>query len=110
MLESGLQQAVSIALALQCMLQYKLMNIFSIKCYIRANLKINVTKNRTLWGISLVKSKSEINSPGIFLLINIFKKYITFYEKKYINIQNKYVDIQKVYQVHQYLKEVYWYL
>ena len=45
------------------------MNIFSIKCYIRANLKVDVTKNRTFCGISLVKSISEIHSPGNFLLM-----------------------------------------
>ena len=45
------------------------MNIFSVKCYFRANLKIDdVTKNRSFWGISQVKSKSEIHSPGNFLL------------------------------------------
>ena len=48
--------------------QYKLINVFSIKCYFRANLKINVTKNRIFRGISLVKLKSEIHSPGNFLL------------------------------------------
>ena len=41
---------------------------FSINCYIRANLKIDVTKNGTFWGILLVKSKSEIHSPSNFLL------------------------------------------
>ena len=44
------------------------MNIFGIKCYIRANRKIDVAKIRTFWGISLVKSKSEFHSPGNFLL------------------------------------------
>ena len=39
------KEVVKIALALQCILQYKLINIFSIKCYFRANLKIDVTKN-----------------------------------------------------------------
>ena len=43
---------------------------FSIKWYFRANLNIDVTKNRIFWGISLVKSKSEIHSPGNFLLIS----------------------------------------
>ena len=47
------------------------MNIFSIKCYFRANLKIDVTKNRILWGISQVKLKSEIHSPGNFLLLSL---------------------------------------
>ena len=45
------------------------MNIFSIKCYFRANLKIGVTKNRIFWDISQVKSKSEIHPPGNFLLV-----------------------------------------
>ena len=45
-------------------LQYKLMNIFIIKI----NLKIDATKNIIFWGISQVKSKSEIHSPGNFLL------------------------------------------
>ena len=40
-----------------------------IKCYFRANLKIDVTKNRIFWGISWVKLKSEIHSPGNFLLM-----------------------------------------
>ena len=35
---------VSTALVLQCILQYKLINILSIKCYIEANLRIDVTK------------------------------------------------------------------
>ena len=65
MLETRLSQVVPIALVLQLILQYKLMNIFSIKCYI-INLKIDVTKNRTFSEISLVKSKSEI---GSFLLM-----------------------------------------
>ena len=52
MLESRFWQEVSFALALQYILQYKLMTIFSIKCYFRANLKIDVTKNRIFWGIS----------------------------------------------------------
>ena len=68
MLETRLSQVVPIALVLQLILQYKLMNIFSIKCYI-INLKIDVTKNRTFSEISLVKSKSEIHSPGSFLLM-----------------------------------------
>ena len=59
---------VSIALALQCILQYRLTNIFSIKCYFRDNLKIDVTKNRIFLGISWVKLKSEIHSPGNFFL------------------------------------------
>ena len=58
---------VSIVLAPQCILQYKLINIFSIKCYFRANLKIDVTKNIIFRGISWVKLKSEIHSPGNFL-------------------------------------------
>ena len=66
---------VSIALAPQCILQYKLINIFSIKCYFRANLKIDVAKNRIFWCISWVKLKSEIHSPGNFLLI---KPVLTF--------------------------------
>ena len=45
------------------------MNIFSRKCYFRTNLQIDVTKNRIFWGISLVNSKSEIHSPGNFLLV-----------------------------------------
>ena len=53
----------------QFILQYKLMNFFSIKCYIRANLKMDVNKNRIFWSISLAKSKSEIQSPGNFILI-----------------------------------------
>ena len=44
------------------------MIIFNIKCYFRANLKIDVTKNRIFWSISQVKLKSEIHSPGNFLL------------------------------------------
>ena len=59
---------VSIALAPEFILQCKLMNIFSIKCYSRTNLKIDITKNRIFWGISSVKLKPEINSPGNFLL------------------------------------------
>ena len=59
MLETRLSQVVPIALVLQLILQYKLMNIFSIKCYI-INLKIDVTKNRTFSEISLVKSKSDL--------------------------------------------------
>ena len=55
---------ISIALALQCILQYRLTNILSIKCYFRDNLKIDVTKNRIFRGISWVKLKSEIHSPG----------------------------------------------
>ena len=39
-------------LALQCILQYKLINIFRIKNYFWANLKRDVTKNRIFWGIS----------------------------------------------------------
>ena len=46
MLETRLSQVVPIALVLQLILQYKLMNIFSIICYI-INLKIDVAKNRT---------------------------------------------------------------
>ena len=46
MLETRLSQVVPVALVLQLILQYKLMNIFSIKCYI-INLKIDVTKNKT---------------------------------------------------------------
>ena len=68
MLKTRLSQVVPIALVLQLILQYKLMNIFSIKCYI-INLKIDVTKNRTFSEISLVKSKSEIHSPSSFLLM-----------------------------------------
>ena len=45
------------------------MNIFSIKYYFRANLKIDVTKSRIFRGISKVKLKSEIHSPGNFLLV-----------------------------------------
>ena len=45
------------------------MNIFSIKCYFRANLKVDVNNNGIFWSISLVKSKSEIQSPGNFVLI-----------------------------------------
>ena len=67
---------VSIALAFQCILQCQLMNIFSIKCYFRANLKIDVTKNIIFWGISLVKLKSEIHSPGNFLLF-MFNFFVT---------------------------------
>ena len=52
MFESKLQQVVSIALALQCILKYKLIDFFSIKWYFRANLKMYVTKNRSFWGIS----------------------------------------------------------
>ena len=44
------------------------MNIFSIKCHL-INLKIDVTKNRTFSGISLVKSKVETHFPGNFLLM-----------------------------------------
>ena len=55
---------VLIALILQHILQYKLMSIFSIKCYLRANLKIDVTKNGVFWGTSRVKSKSEIHFPA----------------------------------------------
>ena len=63
---------VSIALALQCILQlYKLINIFSIKCYFRANLRTVVTKNRIFWSITQVKLKSEIHSPGNFLLLKL---------------------------------------
>ena len=54
-------------------LQYKLMNIFIIKCYFRANLKIDVTKNRIFWGISLIKLRSDIDSSGnlvLLLLVN----------------------------------------
>ena len=75
MLETRLSQVVPIALVLQLILQYKLMNIFSIKCYI-INLKIDVTKNRTFSEISLVKSKSEIHSPGSFLLMAQDKEVI----------------------------------
>ena len=62
---------VSIALAPQCILQYRLINIFSIKCYFRANLKIDVTKNRIFRCILWVKLKSEIHSPGNFLLVKV---------------------------------------
>ena len=68
MLESRFYQVVSIALELKFILQYKLMNIFSINCYFRANLKIDVAKNRIFWGISQVNSKSEIHSPDNFFL------------------------------------------
>ena len=44
MFKSEFKQVVSIALALKCILQYKLINIFSIKCYFRANIKIDDTK------------------------------------------------------------------
>ena len=44
------------------------MDIFSIKCYI-INLKIDVTKNKIFSEISFVKSKSDIHSPGSFLLM-----------------------------------------
>ena len=44
MLESRFQEVVLIVLALQCILQYKLMNIFSMKSYFRANLKTDVTE------------------------------------------------------------------
>ena len=60
---------VSIVLAPQYILKYELINIFNIKCYFRANLKIDVTKNRIFRGISWVKLKSEIHSPGNFLLL-----------------------------------------
>ena len=66
MLETRLSQVVPIALVLQLILQHKLMNIFSIKCYI-INLKTDVTKNIIFSEISSVKSKSEIHSPGSFL-------------------------------------------
>ena len=46
------------------------MNIFSIKCYFRASLKIDATKNGIFWGISWIKLKSEIHSPGNFLLFS----------------------------------------
>ena len=38
------------------------------KHYFMVNLKIDVTENRIFWGISSVKLKSEIHSPGNFLL------------------------------------------
>ena len=41
----------SAALPLQFILQYKLMNIFRIKRYFRANLKIDLTKNRIFYVI-----------------------------------------------------------
>ena len=80
MFESKFQQGVSIALALQCILQYKLINIFSEKCYLRANLKIDVTKNRIFCGISQIKLKSEIHSLSNFLLvlINFFTLKMSF--------------------------------
>ena len=66
------EQVVSIALAFQCILQYQLINIFSIKCCLRANLKIDVTKVKKLKS-EKAKLKSEINSPGNFLLVlNMF--------------------------------------
>ena len=46
------------------------MNIFRIKSHFKANLKIDVTKNRVFWSISQVKPKSEIHSPGNFLLFS----------------------------------------
>ena len=49
------------------------MTIFSIKCYFRANLKIDATKNRLFWSISPVKSKPEIHSNGTFLLARMDK-------------------------------------
>ena len=58
MFESKFQQVVSIALALKCILEYKLIDNFSIKCYFRENLKIDVTKNRFFWGISKVMHQS----------------------------------------------------
>ena len=51
------------------------MNIFSIKCYFRKNLEIDVTENRIFWGISYVKLKPEIHSPGNFLLIHRLQSY-----------------------------------
>ena len=42
---------------------------FQHKVLFRANLKIDVTKNRIFRGISWVKLKSEIHSPGNFLLV-----------------------------------------
>ena len=72
---------VSIALALQCILQYKLTNIFSIKCYFRANLKIDVTKNRIFRGISWVKLKSVTHSPGNFLLVEFKEMTESIIEK-----------------------------
>ena len=58
----------------RCILQHKLMNIFSIKCYLRVIFKIDFTKNRIFWGISLVKSKPEIHFPGNFLLQSVCTK------------------------------------
>ena len=52
------------------------MTIFSIKCCFRANLKIDVAKNRIFQGISQVKSKSEIQSPGNFFLSLSMKQMI----------------------------------
>ena len=45
---------------------------FSIQCYFRANLKIYITETRVFWGISQVKSKSEIHSPGNFLMCIVY--------------------------------------
>ena len=72
--KSKFLQVILIALALQCILQYKLMNIISIKCYFRANLKMYVTKNIILGDISQVRLKFEIHSPGDFLLSTHFCK------------------------------------
>ena len=74
MLESRVLVVVSIAFVPQCILPYKLMNIFSRKCYFRANLRIDVTKNIIFWGISQVKSQCEIHFRGNFLLIVVHVK------------------------------------
>ena len=59
------------------------MNIFIIKCYIRANLKIDVTENKIFWCISLAKLKSEIHSPGYILLTMGFQSKHTFCSKSF---------------------------
>ena len=60
MFEFKFAKVVSIALALQCILQYKLINTLNVKCYFRANLKTNVSKIRISWVTSQVKFKSVV--------------------------------------------------
>ena len=53
---------------------------FSINCYFKANLKIDVAKSRILRGISKVKLKSEVHSPSNFLLSTLIRSKLVDFE------------------------------
>ena len=55
------------------------MNLFSIKCYFRANLNIDVTKIEfSGGGVSQVTSKSDIESPCNFFLMKETSHFLRY--------------------------------